>query len=78
MTNKEFNLSDKMVSDIIWVKGSPMIHIEDVKEFIRLLKERLLEDEFCSDVCEQLGGCLEHKKCIEIKIDKLAGQRLIE
>ena len=55
---KEFNLSDKgnLINGVVYIK------VENVKEFIRLLKERLKDDPFYPLIFE--------------KIDKLAGEVL--
>jgi len=70
MTNPaEFNLSKKVFQDF---KGKDNIYFEkDVKEFIRLLKERFeyLDNEV-GEICEN------DRYMIWNEIDKLAGEKL--
>ena len=67
----EFNLSARILEEgDIWDNGGTKefcLKIEDVKEFIRLLKENI------SNECK---GCLEHPTTIDF-IDKLSGDKLI-
>lgn len=66
----EFNLSDNVIEIAIsrkkplWAENSEYIRKSDVKEFIRLLKEKL-------------KGDLHYNWTIQ-EIDKLAGKQLIE
>ena len=64
---KEFNLSDKIKHPTKTIIGM-WIHEDDVKEFIRRLKEELKSIEV------DLGQV--QKKIIFKKIDKLAGDKL--
>lgn len=64
----EFNLSDKIV-DTIGTPHDGRLYTEDVKEFIRLLKDRSSEAN-CG------GGCCNAGYEIMIIIDKLAGDSL--
>jgi len=62
---KEFKLSDK----IGWsgpMDWEPIIRIKDIKEFIKRLKEDLMND----------IDLKKHKTIIEVKIDKLVGEDL--
>jgi len=62
---KEFNLSERIVDDLRG-GGQLGIRIEDVKEFIRLLKELVMD-------------CNVHEEKVSIsEIDKLAGDKLKE
>ena len=62
----EFNLSEKIQMDSEYLDWE-MLKIEDVKEFIRLLKEEMNDDD-----------SLDYSTQVEIerKIDKLAGEKL--
>jgi len=66
--SEKFNLSEK-VGD--W--QSPNIHVEDVKEFIFLLKERLLS---AIDMPINTKEQVNTLNWITEKIDKLAGDKL--
>jgi len=65
--NEDFCLSDKRVLNLEY-EGQDYIMSEDVKEYIKKLKEILkkYECEYC---------CIEN--LMEIEIDKLAGKELI-
>ena len=67
-----FNLSDKF-TDSRDDSGYGYIAIEDVKEFIRLLKEELLSKSYSCGYCYDDND--NHEKIMEI-IDKLAGDKL--
>jgi len=69
---EEFNLSDKIQDDPVY---PDFIAVEDVKEFIRLLKEEAKKEEGFYTVC---AGEMEfdEEKTIAL-IDKLAGDKLI-
>lgn len=58
---KEFNLSEEITPAYGWNDNTKVILAEDVKEFIRLLKE---------DFKSKIG------ETAEIIIDKLAGEKL--
>jgi hypothetical protein len=85
MENKKFDLSEKrteLFNSIPWfdAEGWDRTKIADAirgqdEEFIRRLKEEIIEDEFSLSVCEQNGECLEHKKCIKLKLENLAGEK---
>ena len=67
----EFNLSEKIEHsyDAYCGTGTDLINPEDVKEFIRLLKEEIhIDIEFHSDIDET--------NCYKV-IDKLSGEKLI-
>ena len=67
--NKEFNLSEKIETanlDMEVWEEFDFLDVEDVKEFIRLLKEEL-DDRIRSNTANEI--------CNEI-IDKLAGEKL--
>ena len=70
MTNPaEFNLSEKMkwaYSEEGFVNGLDVIPVNDVKEFIKRLKE---------DIALEFEGD-SHLDWLNIKIDKLAGEKL--
>lgn len=64
----EFNLSDYIRGDIISeALDTEFIRVRDVKEFIRILKEELVQENVWDE--ESMG-------IIENKIDKLAGDKL--
>jgi hypothetical protein len=68
-------LSDKIFYDIEWKHNSRAIYIEDVREFIKKLKDKLNEDgEFCKK-----GGIIPsiHPRRVKEWIDTLAGEDLI-
>lgn len=58
---EEFNLSEKQLE--VMTSGLKLYEEKDVKEFIRLLKEEMY--------------CYSDKEIIDMKIDKLAGEKLI-
>jgi len=67
MTNPtKFNLSEKIFRCETSRRGFIVINEEDVKEFIRLLKE---------DIALEFEGD-SHLDWLNIKIDKLAGEKL--
>jgi len=72
----EFNLSDKIWNDIndIYEDEALMdcIPIEDVKEFIRLLKKEIDGLDFFMS-----GSKLRFDDWLKAEIDKLAGDKLI-
>jgi len=74
VAKKEFNLSDKIIPPTCH-KNYENIKIEDVKEFIRLLKEKLkyniVEKEAFISFSEEA-----FQRDIEKEIDKLAGDKL--
>ena len=59
---EEFNLSEKITSDL-YNCGETVLQVEDVKEFIRRLKERVKNQ-------------LETMETVDEIIDKLAGEKL--
>ena len=92
--NEEFNLSDKIVEEVSYnyledneqLTGSEFIYVEDVKEFIRLLKEYVdnIRDNYGCHDCVIYGQpkdkeapCWHEFICnISKEIDKLAGEKL--
>ena len=79
--NEEFNLSEKISNESI-NEGQDLniIYAEDVKEFIRRLKEDINDPEtishFGKTQQERLAIILYVKDFINKKIDKLAGDKL--
>jgi hypothetical protein len=63
---EEFNLSDKAIEDA----GIPLFHFDDVKEFIKKLKEELRKEQ--ENWTNGDGATL----ISDLVIDKLAGERL--
>jgi len=61
---KEFNLSDKIIGGDILSDSSKVIDIEDVKEFIRLLKCNSDFDDVDREFIDKLAGdkLVEEKK----------------
>ena len=68
---EEFNLSDAIVGFDEVMSKDEVIHIKNVKEFIRLLKERLFTDP---------EPCCHGIRRIEAfeKINKLVGRQLVD
>lgn len=76
MTESNFNLSEKIFYEKEW--NSPnSINTEDVKEFIKRLKDKLkynlVEKEHFISLTETA-----FIRDVEIEIDKLAGEKLVE
>jgi len=69
---KEFNLSERIVDDLRG-GGQLGIRIDDVKEFIRLLKDWVFKMDF-----EEGYFCGEEGERMREQIDKLAGDKLKE
>jgi hypothetical protein len=67
---EEFNLSEKFYLRIIDGKNKKCYKEENVKEFIRLLKEEIKKDQ---DICLSY---MDEERMDKI-IDKLAGEKLI-
>jgi len=69
---KEFNLSEKITE---LLTDPEMLRVEDVREFVRKLKEEIKE---CS--CSTMQICNDIRTCpfclIKNRIDKLAGENL--
>ena len=63
---EEFNLSEKMGKEPF---NEDFIHIEDIKEFIKRLKEEIV-----NPIEYQCGCCCDNEK----RIDKLVGDKLSE
>jgi len=75
MTTKEFNLSEKIKEDFN-VDNQTMcewLEIEDVKEFIRLLKEKI-KHMSVDDSMDYYDNC--NYADFEEEINKLAGEKL--
>lgn len=64
----KFNLSEKVRLAEHNAYGDKVIPLEDVKEFIRLLKEAY---------SKKYDGCDDEVKALHREIDKLAGDKLI-
>jgi hypothetical protein len=81
---KEFNLSDKLIEcptgDIIEGCEEWYYHLrkEDVREFIRLLKEEFCyPNEGICKLCKKETFVNMNCDCFECVIDKLAGDKLL-
>ncbi|MCK9371348.1 hypothetical protein M0R04_15650 [Candidatus Dojkabacteria bacterium] len=69
---QEFNLSKHICEDADMCYPSPVLMVENVKEFIRLLKEVLSQYPY-PEKCYDCGTIFKLKK----QIDKLAGDKLL-
>ena len=78
MKTEEFNLTDKRILvDVGDIKGW-FVHEENVKEFIRLLKEKILNGDYQGtdyNSEEEVSEVFEEAKLIE-DINNLAGDKL--
>jgi len=52
---KEFNLSEKIYYASKWISNANVIHEEDIKEFIKRLKEELAMG-YSEEVIDKLAG----------------------
>ncbi len=76
---KEFNLSEKLIeipnNDGIW-DGDEAVSEADIKEFIKSLKELILDKEFSESI--EYDGEDRAKFLLNKRIDKLAGEKFAE
>lgn len=68
---KEFNLSERIFNGRCFSGYNVAISVEDVKEFIKRLKEEVYEAHLCGVDCS-------FEEDVQDVIDKLAGDKLVE